>query len=1112
MRTSFEVSFFYFGGGLMPSGTVRIVLEGEQEYNAAVKRINSSTKELNSEMALLSEKYKETGDKAEYLKGKQEILEKKLELQKQKVEEARKAYELMKNELGENSEKTQKLATALNNAEAGVLKLEKAIKDNEIEKYGIGIKTVTDNVDKAGNTLQSFSGKTSGISTVALTAANAIGLVVANAAQEADELNTLSKITGVSTDELQKFKYASELVDVSVDTYAGSLKKLTKNMSEAQSGNSTYSDAFEQLGVKYQDVDGKLKSSNEVFLDTIDALGKVSNETERDTLAMTLMGKSATDLNPLIAAGSDELKRLGEEAEETGAVMSQDTLDSLNKLNDKIDTFKAKMSGKLMQTGANFLDDIEPIITNMIDVVEKLLNKFNALSEGEQKQVVKLLLFTSTLSKSAGLVGSFTSGLSSAINTGVNFVAAVKGGEGAMAAFNVVCNANPIGAVVTVLGLATAAFLSYNAATLLAGDSTETLSDRLEDVKSKYDNAKQSTEDSIASDITKAEKARLLVNDLKKLEGQTKLTSAQEEEQALIVKELNETIPDLNVTIDENTQKLSQNTKEIEDNITAWEKKARLSYRYKQLEDAVAAQIEAEDIEDEARKAYSNELDWEKSIKAKADLEDAEAAATAAKKETEAIQSKIDEELRNISNTNNSGKSTDTPNNNNTDNTEDEAEKARQKAAEEAEKARKKAEAEATQARQKAAEEAEKARQKAIEAAKKEELSLIKYYYDMGETSEAEYYSQLEAYRDKYFTKGSEEWRNYTLQIKKYNDELQKTSFENGLQASFDWIDTRNLFGDWDKFETNESDSYDRIEAKVEQAFKDKIINADEYKQKLEEIAKERLSSYNDRQNNSSEWISDRDFYDDWESYGTTKVESIQRMLDRCNEYYEKGLIDYKTYITDYKKLSKELYTAEKTAQEQAYSSISDSLDKLLAQEKIRIDAQISELNSQVSKLRQQYTTEDRNKKLSNLQDEADKYKNAGTIAGQEHYQEIVDQIDELNREAELEQLEQRNNEIIEQLNAEYAAMEQQKADILLNLEANQTSLNETVSTKLDNIIGQLDNTDISSIFSGLAKTVTSAVTNNSYTITNNNNPTVNNTINDGVDFWSMLNGVLRGL
>jgi hypothetical protein len=235
-------------------------------------------------------------------------------------------------------------------------------------------------------------------------------------------------------------------------------------------------------------------------------------------------------------------------------------------------------------------------------------------------------------------------------------------------------------------------------------------------------------------------------------------------------------------------------------------------------------------------------------------------------------------------------------------------------------------------------------------------------------------------------------------------------------------------------------------------------------------------------------------------------------MLDRCNEYYEKGLIDYKTYITDYKKLSKELYTAEKTAQEQAYSSISDSLDKLLAQEKIRIDAQISELNSQVSKLRQQYTTEDRNKKLSNLQDEADKYKNAGTIAGQEHYQEIVDQIDELNREAELEQLEQRNNEIIEQLNAEYAAMEQQKADILLNLEANQTSLNETVSTKLDNIIGQLDNTDISSIFSGLAKTVTSAVTNNSYTITNNNNPTVNNTINDGVDFWSMLNGVLRGL
>ena len=38
----------------------------------------------------------------------------------------------------------------------------------------------------------------------------------------------------------------------------------------------------------------------------IDALGKVTNETERDALAMQILGKSAQELNPLIEAGSQD--------------------------------------------------------------------------------------------------------------------------------------------------------------------------------------------------------------------------------------------------------------------------------------------------------------------------------------------------------------------------------------------------------------------------------------------------------------------------------------------------------------------------------------------------------------------------------------------------------------------------------------------------------------------------------------------------------------------------------------------------------------------------------------------------------------------------------------
>jgi hypothetical protein len=37
----------------------------------------------------------------------------------------------------------------------------------------------------------------------------------------------------------------------------------------------------------------------------------MENETERDALAMTILGKSAQELNPLIEAGADKMEELG---------------------------------------------------------------------------------------------------------------------------------------------------------------------------------------------------------------------------------------------------------------------------------------------------------------------------------------------------------------------------------------------------------------------------------------------------------------------------------------------------------------------------------------------------------------------------------------------------------------------------------------------------------------------------------------------------------------------------------------------------------------------------------------------------------------------------------
>lgn len=150
----------------------------------------------------------------------------------------------------------------------------------------------------------------------------------------ADELLTLSSVTGLSTDTLQELNYSAELLDVDTSTITGSMTRLVRTMSQAADGSSSAAEKFAELGVSYTNVDGSLRSTEDVFWDSIDALSQIENETERDATAMELFGRSARELNPLIEAGSEAFNQYAQEAHDMGYVLSGDTLDAFSALDD----------------------------------------------------------------------------------------------------------------------------------------------------------------------------------------------------------------------------------------------------------------------------------------------------------------------------------------------------------------------------------------------------------------------------------------------------------------------------------------------------------------------------------------------------------------------------------------------------------------------------------------------------------------------------------------------------------------------------------------------------------------------------------------------------------
>ena len=193
--------------------------------------------------------------------------------------------------------------------------------------------------------------------------------VTKESAGAASEILELSSVTGQSTDSIQEFAYASEMVGVSSDRIRDSLKEVTNKMQEARDGSEDVAAAWDKLGVSITDAEGNLRSAEDVFYDTIDALGQVQNRTERDAIAMDLMSESAQELNPLIDAGSAALRDYADEAHEMGYVLDNEALTALDnvdngfsRLSNTTDALKNQIAAEFAPYLSEALEDIRALI------------------------------------------------------------------------------------------------------------------------------------------------------------------------------------------------------------------------------------------------------------------------------------------------------------------------------------------------------------------------------------------------------------------------------------------------------------------------------------------------------------------------------------------------------------------------------------------------------------------------------------------------------------------------------------------------------------------------------------------------------------------------------
>ena len=197
----------------------------------------------------------------------------------------------------------------------------------------------------------------------------------------ADSLQNLSDQTGISTQLLSGIKSPLEEAGSSLDAFARGVFNLQKNLGNADSDTDKVAVSIKQLGLNLNDL--RNSSPDEFIKKVTDALAKVENPVQRNTILFNLLGKSAKELGPAfqqLVGRFDELKSKGLTPDTVKLL--DDVGDSLTRLKNEALVLGAEGVAGLLRFFGVF--DQRGKLTNSLIEIEDEIKRIDAMLQRRQ--------------------------------------------------------------------------------------------------------------------------------------------------------------------------------------------------------------------------------------------------------------------------------------------------------------------------------------------------------------------------------------------------------------------------------------------------------------------------------------------------------------------------------------------------------------------------------------------------------------------------------------------------------------------------------------------------------------------------------------------------------
>lgn len=217
-----------------------------------------------------------------------------------------------------------------------------------LRTFGSFIASPLKAIDKLGDGFGSFLEKVPGLAVLGRTAmwvGNELRDLALGASEAGSKFNDLSAQTGIGTRALQEMAYAADQAGVPFDDLRGALLMMTQTLGKGVSRKQLFASLGKDTN-HFAKALKEAKTPGEKFELVLSQMAQLKDPLKRAAFATTFFGRAGTKLAGAGAEGAESIRKLRQEAQDLGLVMSEEDIARADEFGDVWGSF-GKVLGSL---------------------------------------------------------------------------------------------------------------------------------------------------------------------------------------------------------------------------------------------------------------------------------------------------------------------------------------------------------------------------------------------------------------------------------------------------------------------------------------------------------------------------------------------------------------------------------------------------------------------------------------------------------------------------------------------------------------------------------------------------------------------------------------------